>query len=148
MKVSTKTFGVIDVDERQKIVFPDGLFGFEAFKEYVLLDAEQEPYYYLQSVNEAGVAFILLKPFLFRPDYEINVDDEELKGIDINDPGQALVFAIITAPDGGRLTANLQGPIVINKESRMGKQVVLSDPRWRTKHAITQELGAAGSENA
>jgi flagellar assembly factor FliW len=145
LKISTKAYGVIDVDERQQIVFPEGLYGFEAFKTYVLLDAEQQPYYYLQSVEAQGAMFILLKPFLFRPDYEIDVADEELAGIGITDPGKALVFTIVTVPsDGSPMTANLAGPIVINRERRIGKQIVLTDPRWKTKHDILKEL----SENA
>jgi flagellar assembly factor FliW len=141
VKVSTKAYGVLDVDERQKIVFPDGLFGFEAFKNYVLLDAEQQPYYYLQSIETQGAAFILLKPFLFRPDYEIDIDEGELLEIGIDDPKKALVFTIVTVPaDGSPMTANLAGPLVINRERRVGKQVVLTDPRWKTKHDILEEL--------
>jgi flagellar assembly factor FliW len=145
VKVSTKAYGVIDVDERQKIVFPCGLFGFEPLKDYVLLDAEQQPYYYLQSLDTQGAAFILLKPFLFRPDYEIEVADEELLDIGLADPSKALVFTIVTVPpDGAPLTANLAGPLVINREKRVGKQIILQDPRWKTKHDIVKEL----SENA
>jgi flagellar assembly factor FliW len=145
LKINTKAYGVVDVDERQQIVFPEGLYGFEAFKTYALLDAEQQPYYYLQSVETQGAAFILLKPFLFRPDYEIDVADEELVGIGITDPAKALVFCIVTVPgDGSPMTANLAGPLVINRERRIGKQIVLTDPRWRTKHDIVKEL----SENA
>jgi flagellar assembly factor FliW len=145
LKINTKAYGTIDVDERQQIVFPEGLYGFEAFKTYVLMDAEQQPYYYLQSVETQGVAFILLKPFLFRPDYEIDVDDAELAGIGLSDPGKALVFSIVTVPDGGSpMTANLAGPLVINREQRIGRQIVLTDTRWKTKHDILKEL----SENA
>lgn len=141
MKIATKAYGVIDVDERQQIVFPEGLYGFEAFKTYVLLDAEQQPYYYLQSVETQGAMFILLKPFLFRPDYEIDVIDEEFAAIGLTDPGKALVFSIVTVPDDGSpMTANLAGPIVINRERRIGKQIVLTDPRWKTKHDILKEL--------
>jgi flagellar assembly factor FliW len=136
---------MIDIDERQQLVFPEGIYGFEAFQTYVLLDAEQQPYYYLQSIETQGAAFILLKPFLFRPDYEIDVADEELAGIGITDPGKALVFCIVTVPaDGSPITANLAGPLVINREMRIGKQIVLTDPRWKTKHDILKEL----SENA
>jgi flagellar assembly factor FliW len=141
LKINTKAYGVIEVDERQQIVFPEGIFGFEAFKTYVLLDAEQQPYYYLQSVETQGAAFILLKPFLFRPDYEIDIADEELAQIGITDPAEALVFSIVTVPtDGSPMTANLAGPLVINREKRIGKQIVLTDPRWKTKHDILKEL--------
>jgi flagellar assembly factor FliW len=149
VRVSTKAYGAIDVDDRQKIVFPKGLFGFERFKEYVLLDAEQQPYYYLQSLDTQGAAFILLKPFLFRPDYEIDIADEELSEIGISDPKKALVFTIVTVPvDGTPMTANLAGPLVINRETRVGKQVVLTDARWKTKHDIMDELSGMDGRSA
>lgn len=144
MKVATKTYGLIDVDERQRITFPDGLYGFEGLKEYVLLDAQQQPFYWLQSLDSEQVAFILIDPFLFRPDYELDVSDEDLLVIGLEKPQDALVFAIITIPPtGAPMTANLQGPLVINRENHLGKQVVLTDPRWKTKHDILVELEMA-----
>ena len=144
MKLATKAFGLIDVDERQKIGFPLGLFGFESFKEYVLLDAERQPFYWLQSVDAEQVAFVLINPFLFRPDYEMDIDNEELLSISISDPGKALIFSIVTIPtDGGPMTANLQGPLIINRENRLGIQAILADSRWKTKHDIMAEFSAA-----
>ncbi|MDR1858060.1 MAG: flagellar assembly protein FliW, partial [Treponema sp.] len=64
MKVATKAYGLIEVDERQKIVFPQGLLGFEGLKDYILLDAERQPFYWLQSIDVEQVAFVLVSPFL------------------------------------------------------------------------------------
>ncbi|MDR2467489.1 MAG: flagellar assembly protein FliW [Spirochaetaceae bacterium] len=144
MTVNTKAYGTIDVDERQKITFPAGLFGFEALKDYVLLDGENQPYYWLQSLESAGAAFVLIDPFLFRPDYEMDINDDELAEIGVKSPESALFFSIVTIPrDGGPMTANLQGPIVINRDSRLGKQVILNDPRWTIRHDIQKELSAS-----
>jgi flagellar assembly factor FliW len=144
VKVATKAYGTIDVDEGQRIRFPSGLFGFESLKDYVLLDAERQPFYWLQSTEVEQVAFILVNPFLFRPDYEVDIGDDELREIDISTPEKALIFSIVTIPSkGGPMTANLQGPVVINRELKTGKQAVLTDPRWMTKHDIMEELAAA-----
>ncbi|GMO44272.1 MAG: flagellar assembly protein FliW [Termitinemataceae bacterium] len=140
MKVQTKAYGLIDIDERQKVVFPSGLFGFESIKEYVLLDAVQQPYFWLQSVENEHPAFVLIDPFLFRSDYEIDVNDTELQEIGIAKQDDALVFSLVTVPSDGPVTANLQGPIVINRQTRKGKQLILNDPRWKTKHDIMSEL--------
>ena len=146
MKVATKAYGLIDVDERQKIIFPHGLLGFETLKDYLLLDAERQPFYWLQSMDEEQVAFILVNPFLFRPDYEVNISNEELSEIHLHSPEKALIFSIVTIPsDDGPMTANLQGPLIINRDNRTGKQAVLSDARWRTKHDVMAELAATGS---
>jgi len=147
VKVLTKAYGMVEVNERQKITFPSGLFGFESLKEYVLLDAEQQPFYWLQSLDEEKIAFVLIDPFLFRPDYEMDIDNEELLPIGITDPEKAVIFSIVTVPpDNGPMTANLQGPLVINRESRLGVQAVLTDSRWKTKHDIMAELAALKQE--
>jgi len=146
VKVATKAYGLIDVDDRQKIVFPQGLLGFESLKDYIILDAERQPFYWLQSIDVEQVAFILVNPFLFRPDYEVNISNEELAEIGIHSPQKALIFSIVTVPqDGGPMTANLQGPLVINRDSGTGKQAVLSDSRWKTKHDIMAEIQATGN---
>jgi flagellar assembly factor FliW len=139
----TKAYGLKDVDERQQISFPVGLFGFEYIKDYVLLDADRQPFYWLQSIQVEQVAFILINPFLFRPDYEVDISDEELGEIGISNPEEALIFTIVTMPAKGGMTANLQGPLIINRELRIGKQAILSDPRWNTKHDIMGELAGA-----
>ena len=74
MRVKTKAYGEIDADERQLVSFPAGLLGFEKFKDYILLDARQKPFFYLQSIDVPDLAFILIDPFLFRPDYSLDVE--------------------------------------------------------------------------
>jgi flagellar assembly factor FliW len=141
MKVNTKAFGPMDIEEQKKITFPQGLFGFEDFKDYVLFDAEHEPFFWLQSVDEEEIAFVLVNPFLFKPDYEVNINNDELEEIGIKSPENALIFVILTIPqDGSTMTANLQGPLVVNKETMTGMQAILTDVRWKTKHDILAEL--------
>ena len=141
MKVNTKAYGEIDVDEKQKVTFPEGLFGFEEINDYVLIDAEHQPFFWLQSIEDKEIAFILINPFIFRKDYEVNISNEEVGDIGIDSPDKALIFAIVTIPqDEGSMTANLQGPLIINRDSMTGKQAILSDNRWRTKHDIIAEL--------
>jgi len=140
VKVQSKAYGLIEVDERQKVTFPNGLFGFETVTKYVLIDAERQPFYWLQSLEAEHIAFITINPFLFRPDYELDIDDVELKEIGITKAADALVFSIVTIPPDGPMTANLQGPLIINRETRTGKQGILTDSRWKTKHDILEEL--------
>jgi flagellar assembly factor FliW len=143
MKVDTKAFGLIELDDKQKVTIPEGLYGFEDYQEYAIMDAEQQPFFWLQSMQEKEVAFILINPFLFRKDYEVNIENEELADIGITSPEKALIFVIVTIPNDGPMTANLQGPIVINRENMKGKQAILSDIRWKTKHDIIAEFNKA-----
>jgi len=146
MKVDTKAYGVIEVDERQKIKIPQGLFGFEDNKDYVLVDdSDHGPFIWLQSLDDKDLAFILISPFFFRKDYEANVTNEDLAEIGLTSPENALIFVIVTIPqDGSSMTANLQGPVIINKENMTGMQAILSDAKWKTKHDIIAEFNKQG----
>ena len=144
MKVQSKPYGEIEVDERQKVSFPLGLFGFEGLREFVLLDAAQQPFYWLQSLEEPSVAFVLIDPLVFRPDYSPEVEPEELAEIGVDSPGDLLVLAIVTIPESQKcMTANLQGPVLLNRRARLGRQSISADPRWGVRHAILEELALA-----
>ncbi len=141
MKIRTKPYGEIEVDDRQRIRFPDGILGFEELKDYVLLDAAQPPFYWLQSLDRVEVAFVLIEPRMFKPEYSPDADPEELAEIGVTGAEDALVFAIVTVPeDARRMTANLQGPVIINKKTRVGRQSVSLNPKWSVRHFILDEI--------
>ena len=147
MNVETKAYGSIDVDERQRIEFPYGILGFEKLTSYVLLDAPQQPFYWLQALDLVEVAFVLINPVIFRPDYAVEVPPEELEEIAIDSPDKMLAFAIVTIPQNpADMTANLQGPIIINKETRVGRQSISTNPKWEVRHPVLEELGAIRQE--
>lgn len=141
MELRTKTMGTVSITENQIVEFPFGLFGFEDYHKFAVINAEYQPFYWLQSVDESGLAFIIVDPFLIMPDYELDIDDKTLEEIGITSPEDVVLFAILTIPvDGSPVTANLQGPLVINKENKKALQVVLSDSKWTTKHNIINSI--------
>lgn len=143
MRVNTKAYGLIDVDERQKIFFPYGILGFEKLQYYVLLDAPQKPFYWLQSLDVLEIAFVLVDPTLFRPDYVPSVPKDELEEIDVTTHEDLLIFSIVTIPENSeRMTANLQGPVLINRKNRVGRQSINTDTKWKVRHFIMDELAA------
>lgn len=145
MDVQTKTLGTVSINDSQKIKFPAGLFGFENYTEFALLEAEYKPFFWLQSTQDKMLAFLVVDPFLFCPEYEPEIDDHCLEIINVKSPSDVYLLAIVTVPsDGTPVTANLQGPVVINKENKMAIQAVLSDPRWTTKHNIIEEMKKRG----
>ena len=101
MRVTTKAYGDIDIDERQFVEFPSGILGFEKFTRWALLDARQKPFFYLQSLELPELAFALIDPFLFRPDYALDVADESLAEIGVVDPEGASELAYVTPPPTG-----------------------------------------------
>lgn len=137
MEVQTKAQGTVAVSEKQIINIADGLFGFEAYKKFALIDSEYAPFIWLQSLEEQSLAFLIVDPFLVCPDYEADIDDESLKKLGVETPEDILLMVIITIPaDNSGVTANLAGPLVINKRNNKCAQVILSDNRWVTKFRI------------
>ena len=146
MEVQTKTRGMVTVDDSRMLDFPRGLFGFEEYHRYALIEAEYEPFFWLQSLDEVGLAFLLVDPFLIVNDYELDIDDKMLGDIGVASPADAYVWSVVTVPaDGGPVTANLQGPIVINRKTRQALQVILSDSKWTIKHNILKALQTRGN---
>lgn len=147
MEVKTKTMGNVQVDESNIITFPHGLLGFEEFKKYALIDSEYKPFLWMQSLDEQGLAFLIVDPFIIAQNYELDVDDKTLSDIDVLSAADVIVFAIVTVPtDGGPVTANLQGPIVINKQNKNALQVILADTKWTTKYNIIRALKEKGEK--
>ncbi len=144
MKIRTKPYGEMEISERQRIIFPHGIFGFEELREFALLDAAQPPFYWLQSLQRVEIAFVLIDPRFFRPDYTPSVDPAELEEIEIGTPEDMLLFAIVTIPeDSSRMTANLQGPLLINRRTSIGRQSISTNPQWGVRHIILEELALA-----
>jgi len=143
MQVLTKPYGKIEVDERQKIYFPGGLLGFENLKDYLLLDAAQQPFYWLQSLDVPEIAFVMINPGIFRQNYlpEVSISELEEIGLKNEDSDNTLVFAIVTIPEEhSKMTANLQGPIIINREKKLGRQCISTNNDYKTQHYILEEL--------
>jgi len=144
MKVLTKPYGEIEIEEKQRISIPRGLFGFEELHDFALFDATQEPFYWLQSLERIEVAFVLLDPHFFRPDYTPDVDRSELEEIGITSADDMLVLSIVTiAGPAPTMTANLQGPVIFNRRTHVARQSISTNPLWGVRHSIMDEIAQA-----
>ncbi|MBR1640526.1 MAG: flagellar assembly protein FliW [Treponema sp.] len=145
MEIYSKARGKIEVKEDRLISIPEGLFGFENYTKYALVDSDYEPFIWLQSCEDPNLAFLIVDPFLISSDYESDIDDETLAKIDITKPEDIIIMTIVTVPhDGSAITANFQGPLVINKKNHKCIQAILSDNRWSTKVNIVDALNSKG----
>ncbi len=140
MKIQTTRFGNIEIPEDQIISMPSGPVGFSEMKRYVLLEHKKgSPFLWLQSVDADTLAFVLIDPLLFKPDYKIQISPEDSQGLGFTngDTGiQVLVIVNVTAGERGEITANLLAPIVINPTKRLGKQVVLYQSQYPTRYPL------------
>lgn len=148
MRLSTPRFGELEVKEEDIIVFPSGILGFDDVRRYVLLEhSEDSVFHILQGVDDPAVAFVLIDPRTFRPDYKAEINREQVAELELDDEDDAVVLAIVTVPEGNPsgMTANLQAPVVLNARKRLGCQVVMADGPYGIRHPILAELQAAAS---
>ncbi|MCR4953830.1 MAG: flagellar assembly protein FliW [Treponema sp.] len=147
MEIMSKAKGKIEVSDDRLLEIPEGLFGFEEYTKFALVDSDYEPFIWLQSTENANLAFLIVDPFLICSTYETDIDDSSLAKIGITKPEDIIIMTIVTVPhDGSAITANFQGPLVINKKNRKCMQVILNDNRWSTKVNIIEALNSKGAE--
>jgi flagellar assembly factor FliW len=127
----------VPVKTENVIHMPAGLLGFETVKRFVLLTTPEEaPFCWLQAVGDPALAFLVLPPADAVPDYEPDLSDEDVKYLGLKNPEEALIYNIVTLRQG-EATINLKGPIVINKFTLRGKQVVLQNASmWSVRHPL------------
>ncbi|MEX2218488.1 MAG: flagellar assembly protein FliW [Phycisphaerales bacterium] len=136
MDVRTTRFGTIQIAEDRVITFPKGLLGFPGARRYCLLEPGEEAcFFWLQSLDDPALAFVVTDPALFVPDYSVPIRPEQMADLGLPRLEDAQVFVIVNKVDS-QLTGNLQGPLVINTLSRAGEQMVLAEKRWTTRHPL------------
>jgi flagellar assembly factor FliW len=142
LKIQTSRFGEIEVVEADVLTLPEGLIGFPELVKYVLLDHDTDsPFKWLQSVDDGAMAFVVISPLTFRPDYTVEVTEDEISNLQLSAAEDAVISVIVTIPmDPKKMSANLKAPLVFNLKNRIGKQLIVKDSQYQTKHFIMEEL--------
>jgi flagellar assembly factor FliW len=123
------------------IQLPYGLLGFERVHNYVLLTKpEEEPFLWLQMVGDTKKAFLVVPPHFVVPDYGPDLSELDVAFLELEDPSDAFILNIVTMRGPGQATVNLKGPIVINRRTLIGKQII---PVNAAEYAIRHPLPLA-----
>ena len=127
MVVTTERFGELDVPEDRVLSFPDALPGFPEAYTFVLVNVpDSDVYFWIQSLDDPALAFLCAIPWEFFPDYAPEVPDDEQEMLGLTSEDDAMVLCLLTVQrEDETITANLLGPLVINQQTRLGRQVVL-----------------------
>lgn len=108
-----------------RIQMPFGLLGFEQLKNFTLVtNPEEEPFVWLQAVEEPKLAFLVMSPFVVVPDYLPEIPEEDERGLGLESPEERLIFNIVTVRGAQQATVNLKGPIVLNRRTLVAKQII------------------------
>jgi len=142
MIISTIRFGDLKIPSDKIITMEKPILGFEQLKQYCIIEREDcEPFLWYQSVEDPAVAFLIVNPIIFYPDYRIEVNPKEIEELLVSDVKTIETYVIVTIPnDPHRMSVNLQGPILINTKSRLAKQLVMVNSNYRVKHFLLKSL--------
>jgi flagellar assembly factor FliW len=123
---------------KEVVVLPYGLLGFEHVKNYTLLTkADEAPFLWFQMLQDPKHAFLVLPPGVAIPDYQPDLDDQDVEFLELNDPSDAFILNIVTLRGAGKATVNLKGPVVINRRTWIGKQVIPTNAvQYPTRHPL------------
>jgi flagellar assembly factor FliW len=136
MEIQTTRFGQLSVDDERIMSLPSGLLGFPSQTRFALIQTGTENYFFwLQSVDDPNLAFVVTDPTIFFKDYDVPIREETQQELKVTDPSFLQVFVICNKV-GEWLTGNLLGPIVINAENRLAQQVVLTEKKWTTRQPL------------
>ncbi|MEE8421781.1 MAG: flagellar assembly protein FliW [Dehalococcoidia bacterium] len=144
MQLRANRFGhdeLLEVPETHLFEFLRGIGGFEQERRYALVVEDDSPVEWLQSVDDPNVGFPLLEPFLFYPDYAFELPDAVASSLGLDGPEDALVRCVLTLHERAEeTTANLLAPIVLNRASQRGLQVVLQDANLPLRFLVFEAL--------
>lgn len=142
MRIKTRDFGSISVNEEDIIKFTHGIYGFEDEKEYVILkDSPEDDIMYLQSIYKEDLSFVLIDPYSIINGYNPCVNEENLKELKVKDETEIkfLVIAIIKDKIQDSVV-NLKSPIAINPDLKIARQVIVENLEYPLKYPVFNNM--------
>lgn len=141
MKITTRVFGEIEIDDSKIISFPSGIIGFPEMTDFALVYDEEKgkdtPIRWLQSLQEVEFAMPVMDPLLVAADYNPEVEDDHLIPLGEMNSEDTLVLVTVTVPkDLTKMSVNLQAPIVINANSKKAAQIIVNSEQYPVKYYI------------
>lgn len=134
MKTITTRFGQIEYDPENTLHFPAGMVGFPQLRDFIVMpNKKQGPLFWIQSTDDADIAFVLTDPSNFFLDYGVIPDETERQLLRITEEDEVFILAVVTVPPDQNITLNLSAPILFAPKTNRAIQVIVDDPRYKTK---------------
>lgn len=143
MVIETRDFGFVEIPEEEIITFKKGIYGFEDEKRFVLLGKvdDENPFKWLQAVDNKDLCFVVIDPFVFRKDYSPVIDESIINLIETQKEEDIRFLSIVVIPeDHAKMSANLRSPIIINAKKNLAMQYILEQDEYTTRHYILDEM--------
>ncbi len=134
-------FGDVDYTEEDVLTFHDGLIGFSSITQFIIVSGKPEsPFRWLQSVEQPALAFLVTDPATFIEDFAPEISLSTAAEMKLTEDTPRFLFATVNIPKGkpDEMTLNLAGPLVVNAQTREGRQIVLEDEAYTIRHRVFQ----------
>ncbi len=140
MKLTTRIFGEVEIDDSKIISFPNGIIGFPDLKKFTLMYDEEkgtDTIKWLQSIDEPSFAMPVMDPLVVCPDYKPEVDKTLVEQIGELENEDLLILVTVTVPhDLTKMTVNLKGPFIINVAAMKASQTIIDNDEYPVKFPI------------
>jgi len=134
MKTIKTRFGEVEFDPDNLLHFPAGMIGFPNLHDFIVMPNKKKgPLFWIQSVDEPAIAFVLTDPSNFFLDYQITPDDIEKNALKICDDDDCFSLAVVTVPKDQKITLNLSAPILFSPKTNRAIQVILENTQYKSK---------------
>lgn len=142
MEIETKPFGSVEIEEDKVLTIKEGLLGFEGKERYALIGREEEqPFEWLQSVEDPTLAFVVCQASAIIPDYQLSMLQEDFNDLDSDDEDNLSIYLIVVVPDNpSDMTVNMKGPVIINERTFVGKQIINQVEEYGVRHRLLDEV--------
>lgn len=142
MEVISPIHGIIQYEENEVVNFEKGIPGFESLKKYVIKEVGLDsPFSILQSIEDKGIGFVIISPFMINDSYEIKLSEEVIENLNIEEEKDVALYALVTLNENiQNITANLKAPLVININNKKGEQYILDKDKYKIKTKVFNNL--------
>lgn len=144
MKLKTRHFGEIEIEEANIVTFKQGIFGFSSLCKHIVLyddSSEGNPFAWLQSIEEEEFCLPLISPLQWFPSYSPEIEDELVASIGELDESLLDVYTVVVIPEKIEdMTTNLKAPILINRETKQGIQVIADNDEYQLRHNLYEYM--------
>ncbi len=138
LQLSSILLGPLEIRPDTIVTFPAGLPGFRSLHRFALVETQREELVWLQSVDDPELTFLLADPFVIVPGFEVDIPVSDLAALGAAEVQEALLVLVVVQLEAGiPVAANLQSPVIIARDHRHGRQVVLPDSRYGMQHPVT-----------
>ncbi len=137
-KINTR-FGEVEYNPDNLLHFPAGLIGLPNLRHFIVMpNKKQGPLFWIQSVDDPDIAFVLTDPTNFFLDYQLMPEESERQSLHLEENDDCFILSVVTVPADQNITLNLAAPILFAPKTNRAIQVIVENSSYSSKTPLPQ----------